>query len=137
MPHLLAVALLALFAWFAYRLVYLHIRGIRTTATVVEVIRNESHEGAETFTPIVAFTTNQGTEIIAKSFYGTEDAGSRFKVGKTVDVLYSAKDPHYFTIVGYEVCALILLGLVIAGILGFVYSTKLFRKSDLPTRLSS
>ncbi|WP_210520717.1 DUF3592 domain-containing protein [Hymenobacter terricola] len=70
-------------------------RGIRTAGTIVEVVRDASGEGGDTFKPVVAFTTKQGTQIVAESFYGTAEAGSYFRIGQQVDILYSARNPRF------------------------------------------
>ena len=108
-----------LFGWFAYRLSYLQLRGLRTTGTVVELVRDDTGDGL-TFSPVVAYTTNQGVEMVAKSFYGTPEAGSFFRVGQQVDILYAAHNPRHFAIAGYDVSALVLLGLFAAGLTGLI-----------------
>ena len=120
MGYVVVAAVWALFSWFAYRLAYLQLRGIRTSGTIVELVRDDTGDGT-TFSPVVAYTTKQGVEIVAKSFFGTPETGRFFRVGEKVDVLYSVRNPRHFAIAGYDVSALVLLGLLVAGVTGMIY----------------
>lgn len=120
MRYILAGLLTLPFGWLVFRLLYLHVFGIHTTGAVVELLRNVSTEGQDTFTPVVAFTTAQGESIVVKSALGTQEARDYFRIGGQVDIRYSAHNPRFFAIGGYDVSLLLVVGLLTAGVVGFI-----------------
>jgi len=110
-----------LFLYAAYRVLYLHLRGERTTGIIVELRRGDSTDGAPIFHPKVQFTTHAGTTVIAESTFSTQNAGTFFRVGEQVDVRYSPRKPTFFAIVGYDVAAVLLLLFFAVGIVAILY----------------
>ncbi|MDQ2771063.1 MAG: DUF3592 domain-containing protein [Bacteroidota bacterium] len=120
MAYVAVAVIWVLFGWFAYRLAYLQLRGIRTKGTIIELVRDDTNDG-DTFSPVVTYTTQQGVVIRAKSSFGTPETGSFFRVGERVDIWYAAKNPQHFLIVGYDVSALVMLGLLAVGVTASIY----------------
>ena len=120
MEFLVAAVFIGLFLYAAYRVLYLHLRGKQTTAIIVELRRDDSGDGV-IFHPKVRFTTHTGTTIIAESTFGTQEAGSYFRVGQQVEVRYSPRNPTFFAIVGYDVAAVLLFFFFAAGIVAMLY----------------
>lgn len=121
MQYVLAGILTIPFGWLAYRLLYLHVVGISTTGTIIELVRDDSGEGPDTFTPVVAFTTAQGLAITAKNSLGTPEARSYFRVGAQVNIHYSAHNPRFFIIDGYDISLLVIVGFLTAGAIIFIF----------------
>jgi hypothetical protein len=106
--------------WIAGRALLLRLGGTATTATIVELVRHDSGDGVS-FIPVVEFTTTTGDTVVAKSFYGTEGAGSYFRVGQQVPIRYLANNPRLFAISGYEASSVLIVFLAAALICGLCY----------------
>ena len=107
MAYLVGGVFIAVFVWVALRSLYLRYWGIATTGTIVALERTTDGDG-ETYKPVVAFTTQQGVRIEAKSMYGTPEAGTYYRVGEQVALRYAARKPTCFAIDGYEVSAVLV-----------------------------
>jgi hypothetical protein len=101
MEYVVTGAFVALFLWAAHRALYLHLRGVRTTGTIIAIVEDKASDGP-VFNLVVAFTTRSGVTIKAKSFYGAEGVNSYYRVGEQVAIRYSAKKPHVFAIEGFD-----------------------------------
>lgn len=120
MEFLVAAVFIGFFIYAAYRVLYLELRGTQTSATIVELRRDDSGD-VVIFHPKVRFTTNTGTTIVAESAFGTSDANVLYRVGQQVEVRYSPRNPTFFAIVGYDAAAVLLFFLCAAGIVIMLY----------------
>jgi hypothetical protein len=120
MEYVVVGACVALFAWAAYRVLYLHLRGLRTSGTIIDIVDDKTSDGP-VFNLVVRFTTNTGITIKAKSFYGSKETASYYRIGEQVSILYSVKNPRVFIIEGYDVAGLFFLFLFAAAVCAVVY----------------
>jgi hypothetical protein len=112
--YLVTGAFIALFVYTAYRVLYLQLRGQRTMGTITELVPDDSGDG-RVYHPVVTFTTRTGVVVVAKSPYGMAGAGTYFRVGERVPILYAAQKPHFFAIAGYDVAGVFYAFLAAAG----------------------
>jgi hypothetical protein len=120
MNYVVPVAFLSLFLWAAHRLLYLHVRGLRTTGILIDLVADEASEGP-VFNPVVRFTTSSGVTLEVKSSFGVEGVNSYYRIGQQVPVRYLAKKPWVFAIEGYDSAGVFLLFLLAAGVGALFY----------------
>jgi hypothetical protein len=113
-------AFVAIFVWAAYRALHLHLRGLRTTGTIIDIVEDKTSDGP-VFSLVVRFTTSSGTTVEAKSHFGTEGVESYYRIGERVTIMYSAKNPQVFAIEGYDIAGVFLLFLMAAGACAVLY----------------
>jgi hypothetical protein len=112
--YIVPAAFVGLFLWAAYRVLRLHVRGLRTTGILIDLVADEASEGP-VFNPVVRFTTSSGVTMKVKSSFGTEGAASYYRIGQRVPVRYLAEKPEVFAIEGYDTAGVFLLFLLAAG----------------------
>jgi hypothetical protein len=105
--YLVGGIFISLFVWVTARSLYLRWWGIATTGIIVAFETDTSSEGQDTHKPVVAFTTQEGLRVEAKSMYGTPTTNTYFRLGETVALRYAARNPACFAIDGYEVSAVL------------------------------
>jgi hypothetical protein len=59
MEYVVTGAFVALFLWAAHRALYLHLRGVRTTGTIIAIVEDKASDGP-VFNLVVTFTTRSG-----------------------------------------------------------------------------
>lgn len=95
---------------------FFHSQGfLKTTATIVDVERNTGvGDEADTYTPIVEYTVDGKTYTSM-----LDEAGSKYKIGQTINVLYDPNDPsvvHGASGMGY---VLMIVGAVLLAFIVF------------------
>ena len=120
MEYIVTSAFVALFIWAAYRALYLHLRGLITTGTIVDIVEDKNSDGP-VFNLVVEFITSTGVTIKAKSFYGTAGVKSYYRIGEQVTVRYSAKNPQVFAIKGFDGTSVFVTFLAAAGACAIFY----------------
>jgi len=118
--YIVPAAFIGLFLWAAYRVLHLHVRGLRTTGTLIDLVADEASEGP-VFNPVVRFTTSSGVTMAVKSSFGAEGATSYYRIGQRVPVRYLAKRPWVFIMEGYDSAGVFLLFLLAVGVGALFY----------------
>jgi hypothetical protein len=86
--------------------------------TVTELVeKRDKDDGSITYTPVVAFTADNGATVSFTSSFSSQPAA--YAVGEKVEVLYAPDDPNDARIKGF---GSLWLGPLIMGVLGLVFS---------------
>jgi hypothetical protein len=97
--YIVTSAFVALFIWAAYRALYLHLRGLITTGTIVDIVEDKNSDGP-VFNLVVEFITSTGATIKAKSFYGAAGVKSYYRIGEQVILDIQLKIRKYLLLKG-------------------------------------
>lgn len=123
MDYVVTGAFVAFFLWAAYRVLYLHLRGLRTTGIITDIAADveDKESDGPAFHLVVRFTTSTGETIEAKSGFGAAGVNTYYRIGEQVSVRYSAKNPQLFAVEGYDVTGVFILFLLAAGACAVFY----------------
>ncbi len=123
MVYVTTGAFVAFFLWAAYRVLYLHLRGLRTTGIITDIVEDveDKESDGPVFHLVVQFTTSAGETIEARSGFGAAGVETYYRIGERVSVMYSAKNPRLFAIEGYDVTGAFILFLLAAGACAIFY----------------
>jgi hypothetical protein len=111
--YFVGIVFICFFLWSTYRSLYLHLRGVATIGTVTELVRDDSDD-AIAYYPVISFRTATGELAVVKCSSGASEANTYFHVGQHVPIRYSAKNPQFFAIKGYDGSAVFYAGLAAA-----------------------
>jgi hypothetical protein len=121
--YFVGVVFIGFFLWSTCRSLYLLLRGVPTMGTITELVRDDSGDGVA-YHPVVTFTTLTGTAVVAKSSFGASEANTYFHIGQQVPIRYSAKNPQFFAIKGYDGSAVFYAGLAAAFMLALLWASR-------------
>ena len=78
-----------------FRLLLLTRNGIKTTATIKDLIESRQTHSVPVYFPVFEYRAENGELITAKSYIGL-DKRHQLKIGEKVNILYNPKKPGHF-----------------------------------------